>query len=134
VTTPVAIALVAHNGCFLVGRRGPDGPLAGFFEFPGGKCNPDESPNACAVRECLEETGLAIEVIRLRRDVLHTYPYGAVHLHFFDCRVVPGHEPNPLQLGFIWVPTAELLDFSFPEPNQALVAELVRELAAGATN
>lgn len=129
---PVAIALVAHNGCYLVGRRGPDGPLAGYFEFPGGKCNAAEPPEVCAARECLEETGLAIEVIRLRREVFHTYPYGTVHLHFFDCRIASGRGVNPLHPEFSWVPVAELTRFDFPEPNQALVAELVRESAAGA--
>jgi len=133
VTTPVAIALVAHNGCYLVGRRGPDGPLAGFFEFPGGKCDPGESPDACAVRECLEETGLAIEVIRLRRDILHTYPYGTVHLHFFDCRLASGHETIRLRPEFGWVPAVRLLELNFPEPNRVLLADLVRENAASAT-
>ena len=125
-TTPVAIALVAHNGCYLVGHRGPDGPLAGYFEFPGGKCHPHESPEACVVRECLEETGLAIEVIRLRRDVLHTYPYGTVHLHFFDCRLASAHESIQPRPGFIWVPRAGLANLRFPEPNHALVTELVQ--------
>ena len=132
-TTPVAIALVANNGCYLVGRRGLDGPLAGYFEFPGGKCHPQESPEACAVRECLEETGLAIEVVRLRRDVLHTYPYGTVHLHFFDCRLASAHESIPLQPSFFWVPCASLAKLNFPEPNQALVVELVREGSPCAT-
>lgn len=126
-TTPVAIALVAHNGCYLVGRRGPDGPLAGYFEFPGGKCNPGESPEACVVRECFEETGLAIEVIRLRRELLHTFPYGTVHLHFFDCTVLQGFEGCPLSAGFMWVPRAKLIEFSFPEPNGPLIEELVEE-------
>lgn len=131
-TTPVAIALVAHNGCYLVGRRGPDGPLAGYFEFPGGKCHPGEAPEVCVVRECMEETGQAIEVIRLRREIVHTYPYGTVHLHFFDCRVASGHEASRLRPGFVWVPCIKLPEFDFPEPNRALLAELVRENSAGA--
>lgn len=132
-TTPVAIAVVANNGCYLVGRRGPVGPLAGYFEFPGGKCHPGEPPEVCVVRECLEESGLAIEVIRLRRDILHTYPYGTVHLHFFDCRLVSEHESSRHRLGFAWVPGASLLNFNFPEPNRALVAELVQENSPCAT-
>ena len=123
-STPVAIALVAHQGCYLVGRRGPNGPLAGYFEFPGGKCLPGEVPEACAVRECLEETGLPVEVIRLRREIPFTYPYGAVRLYFFDCRLLPDSEPHKVHPAFQWVPQRKLPEYRFPEPNQSLLTEL----------
>lgn len=129
-TTPVAIALIAHNDCYLIGRRGPDGPLPGYFEFPGGKCLWGESPEACVVRECFEETGLVIEPVRLRREIFHTYPYGTVDLHFFDCRLVPGCEATRVRPGLTWVPRGELAKFDFPEPNRALVAELIQESAS----
>lgn len=125
--TPVAIALVAHNGCYLVGRRGPDQPLSGYYEFPGGKCRPGESPVECAVRECFEETGLRVEVVRLRRAFVHTYPYGRVHLHFFDCRVLTDSESFQPHRGFIWLPREQLPDHRFPEANQSLLAELAAE-------
>jgi 8-oxo-dGTP diphosphatase len=124
---PVAVALVADNGRFLVGRRGPDRPLAGYFEFPGGKCRPGEPPEVCVVRECHEETGLAIEVVRLRSRIIHTYPYGTVHLHFFDCRIAPQQVQNAQTGNFIWVAAEQLRDLTFPEPNGPLIAELLRE-------
>jgi mutator protein MutT len=127
VVTPVAIALVRHNGCYLVGRRGPDGPLADYHEFPGGKCRPGESPEACAVRECREETGLDIEVIRLRHAIEHTYSYGRVRLHFFDCRIRSDSNPAQASAGFAWVPVHELGQCHFPEPNWAVLAELAAE-------
>jgi mutator protein MutT len=123
VITDVGIALVLHEGCYLVGHRGPDGPLAGFHEFPGGKCDSGEAPADCAVRECLEETGLAIEIVRLRRTVEHTYPYGSVRLHFFDCRLEPAAGSAP-PAAFAWVPQVKLRELRFPEPNGPLIAEL----------
>ena len=54
----IGIAVVEQAGHFLIGTRGPDVPLAGFAEFPGGKCYEEEAAEDCAVRECLEETGL----------------------------------------------------------------------------
>ncbi len=123
--TQVAVALVAQNGCYLVGRRGPDGPLAGYFEFPGGKCEPGESPANCAVRECLEETGLKVDVIRLRCDFQHTFPYGTVHLHFFDCRPLPETDSEKLDPRFGWVPRDDLGAYRFPEANESVVAELI---------
>ena len=47
----VGIAVVEHAGRYLVGVRGPDVPLAGFAEFPGGKFLINESPFDCAIRE-----------------------------------------------------------------------------------
>eukprot|EP00913_Durusdinium_trenchii_P035339 g33069.t1 len=57
-TVLIGIAVVEHAGQYLVGVRGDDGPLPGKAEFPGGKCRAGEMPRDCAVRECLEETGL----------------------------------------------------------------------------
>ena len=51
----VGIAVVEHDRKYLVGVRGPTGPLAGYDEFPGGKCIGYETAAACAVRECMEE-------------------------------------------------------------------------------
>ncbi len=122
--TDVGIALVLHDGCYLVGHRGPDGPLAGYDEFPGGKCHAGETPADCAVRECFEETGLAVTVVRLRRAVEHTYPYGTVRLHFFDCQLKPAADSVPLPAAFAWVPREKLAELRFPDPNGPLVAEL----------
>jgi mutator protein MutT len=131
--TDVAIAVVAHNGCYLIGRRGPERTLAGYHEFPGGKCLPGESPETCAIRECREETGLDIEVVRLRRTVKHTYPYGTLHLHFFDCRIVHDHDHGPLADPFLWVPLSQLRDLRFPDPNRPLIDELLEETPIDAT-
>jgi 8-oxo-dGTP diphosphatase len=122
---PVAIALVPHNGCYLVGRRGPDGPLAGYYEFPGGKCQPNELPESCAVRECHEETGLDVEVVGLRRKVIHNYPYGRVVLHFFDCRIPLDRPKIPIAGNFFWAPLNDLRHFKFPDPNAPLIDELL---------
>src|SRR5262249_13310601 len=61
--TLVAIAVVEHGERFLVGIRPEGKPLAGFAEFPGGKVNDGETPEAAAIRECDEESGLRIEVV-----------------------------------------------------------------------
>lgn len=121
----VAIALVEHNGRYLVGRRRDDVPLGGYHEFPGGKCHPNESPADGAVRECREETGLHVEILGLRHAVEHDYPYGRVHLHFFDCRLI-GDTPHATpQNGFHWVAAGDLDQYRFPEPNWVVVRQLI---------
>ncbi len=54
--TRIAIAVVEHDGNFLIGLRPSGAVLGGLWEFPGGKVEPDETPEAAAARECLEET------------------------------------------------------------------------------
>ena len=66
--TLIAIAIVEYDGLFLVGQRPPDVPLAGLWEFPGGKVQAGETPEAAAARECFEETGLTAQVDRRVRS------------------------------------------------------------------
>jgi mutator protein MutT len=129
-TAPVAIAIavVEHRGLFLVGQRPEGVPLAGMAEFPGGKLLPGESPEQAAVRECLEESQLAVEVVERFPDVVHDYPHGQVHLHFLRCRLPVAETsllPRPAP-PFCWVPREDLAKLNFPEANRALVATLSR--------
>src|SRR5579872_1324767 len=82
----IGIAVVERDGAYLVGTRSDQGPLAGYAEFPGGKCLAAETPECCARRECLEETGLEVHSVRLLLNSIHEYPHGVVDLHFWLCR------------------------------------------------
>jgi mutator protein MutT len=118
----IGIAVVESAGSYLVGLRAPGTALAGMSEFPGGKCEADETPQACAVRECLEETGLAV-IPRLQLGTVPwDYPHGAVELHFWLCS--PAHDLPP-QLSptppFRWVPAGELQALTFPPANQQVL-------------
>lgn len=119
----VGIAIVRHEGCYLVGVRPAGKPLAGFSEFPGGKCEPGETSDACAVRECREETGL--EVVAGEHILQHQFRYahGELDLGFWDCQIQPGTSHAPLH-GFRWVAPRELFTLRFPEANAPLVALL----------
>jgi 8-oxo-dGTP diphosphatase len=123
--TAIAIAVVEQDGQFLIGRREVGVALAGLWEFPGGKVEANESPEAAAIRECLEETGVLVTVVGQYERVEYRYAHGNVDLHFFACRPVePG---QTLSARFRWVKAAELPKYEFPAAN----ADLVKRLAAG---
>ncbi len=120
----IAIAVVQRDQSFLIGQRPAGVPLAGLWEFPGGKVHPGESPAEAAVRECCEETDLVIEITGQYPSVRHEYPHGSLQLAFFQARPRdPQANPRP---PFRWVPRAELDRYEFPAANQSLLAHLQR--------
>jgi 8-oxo-dGTP diphosphatase len=123
----VAIAVVENDGCYLVGARGVDQSLAGRAEFPGGRCLPDEEGSACAVRECREETGLSVTVVRKLCDCRHTYAHGTLELEFWLCRPERGENADLAAGAFRWVPSDSLGSLDFPDANQTVL----KILAAG---
>lgn len=122
----IGIAVVEHAGSYLVGTRGPEGPLSGYAEFPGGKCGRGEAPEDCAARECAEETGLRVRPERLLLNRAFVYPHGTVDLHFWLCRPSVTISPVDDHQGFRWIPAADLPSLRFPEANQPLIALLVQ--------
>lgn len=121
----IGIAVVAHQGRYLVGVRGPDVPLAGFSEFPGGKCLDGESAAACAVRECREETGLAVTSVSLIERTEFEYEHGRVDLHFFLCHPTAERDVRDQHQSYRWVTASELAKLIFPEANADVIKRLV---------
>ncbi len=121
------IGLIRRGDAFLIRQRPAGTVYAGYWEFPGGKCEPGESPAQATARECLEETGLRIVVGPLRRTVTYPYPHGLVELSFHDCTTEdPDAEPDPAT-GFRWVAVEPLVTLRFPEANEVVLEELARE-------
>ncbi len=119
----VTAAVIEIDGRFLVTRRQKGVHLEGFWEFPGGKCDRDETLEVCLVRELMEELDVASRVGQELFTTTHVYPERSVELHFFRCELMG--EPSP-QLGqdMRWVRREELSALEFPPAD----AELIRIL------
>ena len=92
-----------------------------LWEFPGGKREANETPEACLARECEEELGVTLQVHELLCEVTHAYQDFAVRIAFFDATVSAGtlqmREHNAIR----WVSVAELDDYPFcPADRQVL--------------
>jgi mutator protein MutT len=122
-TLIVTAAVIERDGAFLVTRRQKGVHLEGYWEFPGGKCDPSESLAACIRRELIEELGMDAEVGRELLVTTHQYPGRCVELHFLECRALS--DPRPL-LGqeMRWVSRAELSTLRFPPADDELITLL----------
>jgi mutator protein MutT len=122
-TLVVAAAVIEIEGRFLVTRRQKGVHLEGYWEFPGGKCDRDETLQDCLARELVEELDVRSRVGEEVWSTTHLYPERATELHFFRCELLG--EPRP-QLGqeMRWVPGDELRSLEFPAAD----AELIRIL------
>jgi 8-oxo-dGTP diphosphatase len=121
--TPIAIAVVEHEGRFLIGPRPEGVPLAGLWEFPGGKIQPGETPEEAAVRECQEETGLAVTALSRYPEHVQQNDHGQVHLYFIASRPSATTPPAP-KPPFRRVSREELASNSFPAGNAQLLQNL----------
>lgn len=97
-TSPIidvaAAVIIRPDGNFLLTRRPEGKPYAGYWEFPGGKVEPDESLLHALRRELLEELGIQVECAYPWITRVFTYTHATVHLCFY--RVVQWHgEPHP---------------------------------------
>lgn len=117
--TEIAIAVVEHNGHFLVGRRPDDVALGGLWEFPGGKVESGETAAAAVRRECLEETGLLVEVRAQFSSRVQQYDHDRLKLRFFDC-VLAGDNREP-DAPFRWIARGDLEHCEFPSGNRGIL-------------
>ena len=120
----VAAAVVERDGLFLVTRRQKGVHLEGFWEFPGGKCDADETLAACLVREMREELGVATRVGDEILATTHDYPGMSVQLHFLRCELLGEPAPKVGQQ-MVWATRAQLGILPFPPADLDLIKLLV---------
>ena len=126
----VAAALVGGDGRILLQRRAQGRVMAGLWEFPGGKVEAGERPEAALVRELEEELGLEVAERDLEPAAFASADNGGRHmlLLLYLCRTWKG-APEALDAAELrWARVAEMHDLEMPPADQPLVAWLVRLL------
>ena len=116
-----------EEGRILVCRRGEGRANAHLWEFPGGKIERGETPEAALERELWEELGVRTRTERIYHAVAHSYPDKDVLLLFYASRLTEG-EPRAIEEAEIcWIDEAELTDFDWAEADRALVERLAKD-------
>ena len=122
----VTAAVIEQDGRFLLTRRVEGTHLAGFWEFPGGKCEPGETHQQALARELDEELAVAAAVGPLILATTHAYGERTVELHFYETRLLGTPRPQ-LGQAMRWASRQELAGLDFPEADAALIEMLARE-------
>jgi 8-oxo-dGTP diphosphatase len=130
----VAAVLRDGAGRVLIAQRPPGKHMAGYWEFPGGKVMPGESPESALARELKEELGVQLLACQPLLRLQHEYPDRVVDLAVFtaaDYRGVPaGLEGQALK----WVPVRALAREPLLPADQPIVEAIAAEAAAGASD
>jgi len=117
----IGAAIVRRAGTILIAQRKPEGLLGGLWEFPGGKREPDETLEECAVRETREETGVNAKVLRPLAVVKHAYSHFRITLHAFECRYLSGRTRALGCAAWKWVAPKNLKRYAFPRANRKII-------------
>jgi 8-oxo-dGTP diphosphatase len=121
-------------GGFLACLRPQGKHLGGLWEFPGGKVEGAESPEAALVRELMEELGVLVEVDRPLAPVVWKYDRATIRLLPFHCVIVGGqlaaHEHEEL----LWCAPEEFSKLHWAAADLPILAEIVAEVAKRKTD
>lgn len=123
VTLVVACVIQDSQDRILLARRPEGKSMAGLWEFPGGKVDPGEGPEAALIRELNEELGIIVEATDLKPLTFASHAYEDFHLlmPLYSCRQWNG-DPKPLEHSALaWVRWEEFQDYEMPPADEPLI-------------
>jgi 8-oxo-dGTP diphosphatase len=121
-----AAALIDIDRRVLICQRPEGKQLAGLWEFPGGKVEPGETPEACLIRELDEELGIKVTKACLAPFVFASHEYESFHLlmPLFLIRRWEGQVTAREHKALAWVKPVKMADYPMPPADAPLVAWL----------
>jgi 8-oxo-dGTP diphosphatase len=121
-----AVGLIDADNRVLLARRPEGKPLAGLWEFPGGKVRPGETPERALIRELKEELGIDVTEACLAPFAFASHGYEHFHLlmPLFLCRRWQGEVTGREGQALAWVRPQRLRDYAMPPADVPLVALL----------
>jgi 8-oxo-dGTP diphosphatase len=121
-----AVVLVDADGRVLLAQRPEGKAMAGLWEFPGGKVDPGETPEAALIRELAEELGIDVAASCLAPFTFASHAYADFHLlmPLYVCRKWQGIAIAREGQRLKWVRPAQLSEYKMPPADKPLVAML----------
>ncbi len=125
-TVNVAAAVIIHDNRILATQRGI-GEYEGWWEFPGGKLEGEETGEDAVVREIREELGMEIEVIDLFDRVEYDYPKFRLEMDCFLCTIAEGEPELREHEACRWLAEDEIMSVKWLPADRAVAAELAED-------
>jgi len=121
-----AVVLVDTDGRVLLAQRPEGKQMAGLWEFPGGKVDPGETPEAALIRELREELGIDVAASCLAPFTFASHAYPDFHLlmPLYVCRKWSGIPMAREGQRLTWVRPARLAEYPMPPADKPLIAML----------
>jgi 8-oxo-dGTP diphosphatase len=118
-----AVALIDRDGRVLLAQRPEGKSMAGLWEFPGGKVEPGETPEAALIRELHEELGIETwsSCLAPLTFASHSYPDFHLLMPLFACRKWQGQPTSKEGQALKWVRPAELRSYPMPPADLPLI-------------
>ena len=125
-----ACALIDADRRVLIAQRPEGKPMAGLWEFPGGKVEPGEPPEASLIRELKEELGIDVNAACLAPLAFASHAYAAFHLlmPLYVCRRWDGIAHAREGQNIRWVRGDRLRDYPMPPADEPLISHLLAVL------
>lgn len=122
-----ACALVDADGRVLIAQRPAGKPMAGLWEFPGGKVENGEAPEQSLIRELQEELGIVVNAACLAPLTFATHAYPDFHLlmPLYVCRRWEGQVAATEGQKLAWVKPNRLRDYEMPPADIPLISHLM---------
>lgn len=128
----VTAAVILNVGKFLICQRPRGKSCELLWEFPGGKIEQGETAEECIVRECQEELGVTLRVLRKFTEVTYDYPGRTVHLHFFITEITSGELMQKEHVALAWIKPDEVGNYTFcPADAKMLSGTDMKNLVMG---
>ena len=121
-----ACALIDTDGRVLIAQRPPGKSMAGLWEFPGGKVEAGETPEATLIRELNEELGIVVKEACLAPLTFASHTYADFHLlmPLYVCRRWEGTAVAQEGQNLAWVRPNRLRDYPMPPADLPLISHL----------
>ena len=118
-----ACALIDADGRILLAQRPAGKPMAGLWEFPGGKVEAGETPEETLIRELQEELGITTKVACLAPLTFASHSYETFHLlmPLYICRRYEGIPQGLEGQALKWVRSQALRDYPMPAADEPLI-------------
>ena len=120
----VAAAIITKDNKYFIAKRNKNKHLGGFYEFPGGKQDVNETLQQTVIREIKEELNIHVQVGNKLGEEHYKDDKINVHLHYFFCKIISGdiilneHEDSA------WVSKEEFKNYNFAEGDTDIISLL----------